>query len=118
MIERVRDRRDRHKQRSRAYRIAFGIAGFIVLLAGIALSLPFVPGPGLLLIAVALGMLALEFAWAEHLLERIVDRLEQAGERAARATRAQKVVMGGVVAAGIGALIAVALLWDVPGVPI
>jgi uncharacterized protein (TIGR02611 family) len=118
MIDRVRDRRERHRQRSRAYRIAFGIAGFVVLLAGIVLSLPLVPGPGLLLVAIALGMLALEFAWAEHLLERIVDRLEQAGERAARATRAQKVLMGGLIAAGIGALVAVALLWDVPGAPI
>jgi uncharacterized protein (TIGR02611 family) len=118
LIERVRHRRDQHKQRSRAYRIAFGIAGFIVLLAGVVLSLPFVPGPGLLLVAIGLAMLALEFAWAERLLERIIDRLEQAGERAARATRAQKALAGAAIAAGVAAAVAVALLWDVPGVPI
>jgi uncharacterized protein (TIGR02611 family) len=118
MMERVRHRRERHKQRGRAYRIAFGIVGFVVLLGGIVLSLPFVPGPGLVLIAIGLGMLALEFAWAERLLERIVDRLEQAGERAARATRAQKAVAGSAIALCVGALIAVALLWDVPGIPI
>jgi uncharacterized protein (TIGR02611 family) len=118
MMERVRHRRERHKQRGRAYRIAFGIAGFVVLLGGIVLSLPFVPGPGLLLIAIGLGMLALEFAWAERLLERIVDRLEQAGERAARASPAQKALVGVAILLGVGALIAVALVWDVPGVPL
>jgi uncharacterized protein (TIGR02611 family) len=118
MMERVRHRKERHKLRGRPYRIAFGIAGFVVLLAGIVLSLPFVPGPGLLLVAIGLGMLALEFAWAERLLERIVDRLEQAGERAARATRAHKAMAGGAIAIGVGALIAVAFLWDIPGVPL
>jgi uncharacterized protein (TIGR02611 family) len=118
MMERVRDRRERHKQRGRTYRIVFGIAGFVVLVAGIVLSLPFIPGPGLLLVAIGLGMLALEFAWAERLLERIVDRLEQAGERAARASRTQKAVAGSAIAMGVGALIAVAFLWDVPGVPL
>jgi len=118
MIERVRDRRERHKQRGRVYRIAFGIAGFVVLLAGIVLSLPFVPGPGLLLFAIGLGMLALEFAWAERLLERIVYRLEQAGERAARATPLQKALVGGAILLGTGAVIAAAFLWDLPGVPL
>ncbi|SRR6266508_6631225 len=118
MIERVRDRKHHHKQRGRTYRIAFGIAGFTVLLAGVVLSLPFVPGPGLLLIAIGLGMLALEFAWAERLLERVLDQLEQAGERAARASRTQRVAAGAVIAASAGALLAVAFLWDLPGLPI
>jgi uncharacterized protein (TIGR02611 family) len=118
MVERLQERKELHKQRSRAYRLAFGAAGFAVLLAGIVLSLPFVPGPGLLLVAIGLGMLALEFAWAERLLARILDRLEQAGERAARATPAQKAVAGLALAAGAAAVIAVAFLWDVPGVPL
>jgi uncharacterized protein (TIGR02611 family) len=118
MIERVRDRRDRHRQRSRVYRIVFGVAGFVVLLGGIVLSLPFVPGPGLLLVAIGLGMLALEFAWAERLLERIVDRLEQAGERAARATPLQKALVGVAILLAVAALIVAAFLWDLPVVPL
>ena len=118
LVDRLQERKDVHRQRSRAYRIAFGLAGFVVLLAGVVLSLPFVPGPGLLLVAVGLAMLALEFAWAERLLARILDRLERAGEQAARATRAQKAVAGAVIAGVAVALIAVAYLWDVPGVPI
>jgi len=53
----------------------------LILLAGIILSLPLVPGPGLPLIAVGLAMLALEFAWAERLLRRIAHRIDQVEER-------------------------------------
>ena len=118
MIERVRERKERHRQRGRAYRIAFGIAGFAVLLGGVALSLPLVPGPGVPLIAVGLAMLALEFAWAERLLERVLDRVEQMGERASQASRGQKAVAGAATAACASAAVAVAILWDVPGLPI
>jgi uncharacterized protein (TIGR02611 family) len=118
MIERVRHRKEQHRRRSRAYRIAFGVAGFVVLLGGIFLSLPFVPGPGLLFVAIGLGMLALEFAWAERLLEKIVDRLERAGERAARATRGERAAAAATVAAGVVALVAAVVIWDVPGVPL
>jgi uncharacterized protein (TIGR02611 family) len=88
-----------------------------VLLAGVVLSLPFVPGPGLLLIAIGLGMLALEFAWAERLLERTLNQLERAGERAARATARQRLLVGTLLAASVGALVAGIFLWDVPGLP-
>jgi uncharacterized protein (TIGR02611 family) len=118
MVERLQERKELHKRRSRAYRIAFGAAGFAVVLTGLVLSLPFVPGPGLLLVAIGLGMLALEFAWAERLLARILERLEEAGNRAARASRAEKAAAGVAIAAGVAALIAVAFLWDLPGVPI
>ena len=117
-MERVRHRKELHRQRGRAYRIAFGTAGFVVLLGGIVLSLPFVPGPGLLLVAIGLGMLALEFAWAERILERIADRLEQAGERAARATKGQRAAAASATVACLAALVAVAVMWDVPGVPL
>jgi uncharacterized protein (TIGR02611 family) len=118
IMERVRHRKELHKQRGRTYRIAFGIAGFVVLIGGVVLSLPFVPGPGLLFVAIGLGMLALEFAWAERLLERIADRLEQAGERAARATRGQRAMAAAATVACVVALVAAAVIWDVPGVPL
>jgi uncharacterized protein (TIGR02611 family) len=117
MIERVRERKEHHKQRGRVYRIAFGVMGFTVLLAGVVLSLPFVPGPGLLLIAIGLGMLALEFAWAERLLERTLHELERAGERAARASARQRLLVGTLLAASAGTLVAAIFLWDVPGLP-
>ena len=81
MIDRLEERRERHSQRHKLYRIGFAVAGTLVLLAGIILSLPLVPGPGLPLVAVGLAMLALEFAWAERLLRRVAHRIDQVEER-------------------------------------
>ncbi len=81
MIERLEERRERHAERTRLYRVAFGVVASLILLAGIVLSLPLVPGPGLPLVAVGLAMLALEFAWAERLLRRIAHRIDQVEER-------------------------------------
>jgi uncharacterized protein (TIGR02611 family) len=117
-IERIRERRERHKQRHRLYRISVAGFGFSVVIGGIVLSLPFVPGPGIVLIAAGLAILALEFVWAERLLERVLDRLEDAGQRAARASRAQKAVLAAAIVAGASVLIAAAFIWDIPGVPI
>jgi tellurite resistance protein TerC len=43
--------------------------GTTVLAAGIAMLV--LPGPGILVIAGALAILATEFAWASHLLRRV-----------------------------------------------
>lgn len=118
LIERVRERKHVHKRRGRTYRIAFGLFGFSVLLGGVVLSLPFVPGPGLLLIAIGLAMLALEFAWAERLLERVLDRLEDMGDRAGRASGTQKAVAGAVVVACGAGLATAAIVFGLPGLPV
>jgi uncharacterized protein (TIGR02611 family) len=81
MLRLLHERRRHHRERSRLYRIAFAAGGFAVLLAGIVLSLPLVPGPGFVLVAIGLGMLALEFRWAERALERAVDALERGFDR-------------------------------------
>jgi len=81
MIDRLEERRERHTLRHKLYRIGFGAAAALILLAGIVLSLPLVPGPGLPLVAVGLAMLALEFAWAERLLRRVAHRIDQVEER-------------------------------------
>ena len=71
------ERRRRHLERGRLYRIGFALAGFCVVAVGAALLV--LPGPGLLVIAIGLAMLALEFAWAERLLHGALHRLERAG---------------------------------------
>ena len=43
------------------------ITGFALLIAGIVLSVPLVPGPGLLLVVLALGVLSRDFHWAERI---------------------------------------------------
>ena len=113
-IERLRRRKERHKQRSKVYRVPFALVGALIIVAGLALSLPGIPGPGILLIAVGLGMLALEFDRAERLLERIIDRVEDAREQTS--TLQQVVLAVGGVAAVV-AYVVVALVWDVPVLP-
>ena len=68
-------------------RVAFAVAGFAVVLGGIALLV--LPGPGLLVIAIGLAMLALEFAWAERALDVAVDRLDR-GVKRVRRRRAER----------------------------
>ena len=57
-------------------RIAVTIAGFAVLLAGIALLV--LPGPGWLLIFIGLTILASEYMWARRLLNAAKRKAEQA----------------------------------------
>jgi uncharacterized protein (TIGR02611 family) len=117
MIDRVRERKEKHKERGKIYRALWVILGSIVILAGLALSLPGIPGPGLVLVAVGLGMLALEFDRAERLLEKVLLRLERLSDRAQGASRAQKMAAGAVAVAVVAAAVAVVVVWGIPFVP-
>ena len=117
-LDQLEARKARHKQRAPAYRISFALVGGILVVAGIVLSLPLVPGPGVALVAVGLAMLALEFDLAERLLRRVLERVERA-QVAARAWRPwqRAVALVAVVAAAVG-FIGAAVLWDVPLLPV
>jgi uncharacterized protein (TIGR02611 family) len=115
-LEGVRERRERHLERNRIVRVVVALFGFLVVLAGLAMLV--LPGPGLLVIAIGLGTLALEFVWAERLLERTVDKMDEAADAVKRSSRKQRalgVALGALAAAG---LIAVAVLWDLPLLPV
>ena len=116
MSEKLARRREHHIQRSMPYRVAFMVVAFAILIGGIAL-IP-LPGPGWAIVFVGLGMLALEFKWAENLMEKILDRLEGAKDAAENASPMQKAL--GVVATvlGIAACVAAAILWDIPLLPV
>jgi uncharacterized protein (TIGR02611 family) len=115
LAEKLARRRERHLKHSKAYRIAFMILAFIVVLAGLAL-VP-LPGPGWAIVFVGLGMLALEFEWAERLMEKILNRLEAAQESARNATPAQKAMGIAATVIGIAACLAAAIRWDIPLLP-
>jgi uncharacterized protein (TIGR02611 family) len=51
------------------------IAGFSLLVLGIAMVVT--PGPGSVTILLALGVLAAEFVWARRLLDRLKDQGER-----------------------------------------
>ena len=114
-VEKVRERRERHRQRSRIVRAAVALAGFVVVLAGLAM-IP-LPGPGLLIVAAGLAILALEFAWAERWLERTIEQVDAAGDKVRRASRAQQVILGLLVVLAVAAMITAAYAWDLPFLP-
>jgi uncharacterized protein (TIGR02611 family) len=114
--EKLAERREAHLQRSRIYRLLFAAVGTVVTLAGIALLV--LPGPAFVVIPIGLAMLALEFAWAENLLEKALAQAEKAQETAKQASPALKVLTGIAIALGIAAFVAAAILWDIPLVPL
>jgi tellurite resistance protein TerC len=54
-----------------AKRVVLIVVGFTLLVAGIVMSVPLVPGPGLLVVVAALAILAVEFVWARRWLARV-----------------------------------------------
>ena len=116
LFERLEERREAYAERGMAYRVVWTTAGFTVVLAGLAMLV--LPGPALAVIPVGLAMLALQFAWAERLLEIAVDKAEAAG-KTARETSAKQRVLGAVaIALAAGAAIAAAVAWDIPLLPV
>jgi uncharacterized protein (TIGR02611 family) len=116
LVQRLRAQRERHLERPRLVRVGFMIGGFTVLVAGVAMLV--LPGPGFVVIAVALAILSLEFAWAGRLLDRTLLRAEQARESARRASRAQRVAVGVAVGLAVAAFVVAAVLWDIPLLPV
>ena len=58
------------------------IVGVLLILVGIVLSLPLVPGPGLLVVFLGLSVLGGEFEWARRLRERMRDTFRRVTGRA------------------------------------
>jgi uncharacterized protein (TIGR02611 family) len=116
IVRRLRERRHEHLSRGWIYRAAFVVAGFVILAAGVAMLL--LPGPAFVVIPIGLAVLSLEFAWAERLLEHALIQAHEARRKAARATPGQKLLSVVATACGAAALVAAAIIWDIPYVPV
>jgi uncharacterized protein (TIGR02611 family) len=116
LVERMQAERVRHRQRSKIIRIAYVIAGFAVLAAGIALLVA--PGPAFVVIPLGLAMLSLEFAWAERLLAKAVAKSEQAKQAAAQTTTKQRVLTGIATFVAFCGLAYWAYTSDIPLLPV
>ncbi len=116
MAQRLAERRESYKQRGRLYRILFVVTGVIITVCGIAMLA--LPGPAFVVIPIGLAMLAMEFAWAENALEKALDQADKAQQKARDASRLQKAL--GLIATGLGiaAFVAVAILYDIPVLPV
>ena len=55
------------------------VAGFTVLVAGIAMIV--LPGPAVVVIPIGLAILATEFIWARKLLNSVKERIERLRKR-------------------------------------
>ena len=55
------------------------VLGIVLVAAGVAMLV--LPGPGLLVIIAGMAILATEFAWAEHLLDRAKEQAAKAKEK-------------------------------------
>ncbi len=116
LIERLQTQRERHLQRSRPVRALYVVAGFTVLLTGLIMLVT--PGPAFVLIPIGLAILSLEFVWAETWLQRAIEQGEKAKQKASETTATQRVLTGIATALGIGAVVAWALLGDIPLLPV
>ena len=116
-IQKLHRRREAHQDRHKLVRAGVVVLGVLITLAGIVMTGP-IPGPGFLVIPVGLALLALEFTWAERLLERIVVWADNAREQAANRSKGQKIATGVAIAIGLAAFVTAAILWDIPVLPV
>ena len=116
LVERLRDQRERHRDRPRTIRVLYALVGATLTLAGLAMLV--LPGPAFVVIPIGLAVLSLEFAWAERALDRAIIEGERAKERAARTTAAQRVLTGAAVALAAAAFAVWAIRADVPVLPV
>lgn len=115
LVTKVRERREDFQQRGRLYRMAFVVAGFVLVLGGIAMLV--LPGPAFVVIPIGLALLSLEFAWAEKLLDRSLVEADKAKRKAQETTRRQRILTGIAMACAAAAFVALAIMYDIPLVP-
>lgn len=114
-VERLRRRKERHRQRARVVRVLVALGGFATVAGGIALLV--LPGPGIPLLVVGLSLLALEFDWAEAAFVRTLEKAEQAARLARRRSRKTQAVGIGAVLTLAGAIAAGLAVWGLPELP-
>jgi uncharacterized protein (TIGR02611 family) len=118
LLVKLQERKERHKQRHPIARAGVVLFGVLVVLVGIFLSGPGVPGPGFLVILIGLGFLALEFDRAERLLEKAIVFGDKLADRAENTSTTQRVLAGLAAAVAIAAFVVAAIRWDIPLLPV
>jgi len=118
LLIKLQERKARHKQRNIVHRAAVVVVGVLIVCVGIVLTLPGVPGPGIVTIIVGIGFLALEFDRAERWLERVIVWGDRTAERAERTTTKQRAIASAITVLALAAFAVAAVLWDIPLVPV
>ena len=115
-VTKLREQREQHRERSRVVRILYGLVGFTLLLAGIAMLVA--PGPAFVVIPIGLAILSLEFRWAENMLEKSLEQADKAAQKASETSRMQRILAAIATALGIAAVVVWALWGDIPLLPV
>ena len=76
--------------RDQLWRICRIGSGIVLLLVGLFLSLPGIPGPGIVLIFVGFGILSRDFEWAKRWHLRLKDTAQQIINRRKTAKRQEQ----------------------------
>lgn len=86
-IKRLKTRVDRWRAGTppAVRRMIVGVIGTTLLLIGIAMII--LPGPAFIVIPVSLAILATEFVWARHALDKAKEIVQKAKEKASRVKR-------------------------------
>ena len=106
--DRLRERRDRHRKRPLLVRALVVLGGLVTLLGGLALLV--LPGPGIPLLVVGLGLLALEYRWAETALGQVLRH----AERVTPTTGRQRIVGATALVATTAAAAVAVAFWGTP----
>ena len=116
LVQRLERQRERHRQRPFVVRMLYIVVGFTLLAAGVAMLV--LPGPAFVVIPIGLALLSLEFAWAENLLERALEKAEGAKRTAAQTTRTQRILSAIAFVLGAAAVVVWAVFGDIPVLPV
>jgi len=118
LLRKLEERKERHAQRGIFARAGVVVIGVVLVLLGIFMSGPGVPGPGIVVILLGLSFLALEFDRAERILEKAIIWADNAKDRAEAASPRQKALTGVLAALALAGFVVAAVLWDIPLLPI
>jgi uncharacterized protein (TIGR02611 family) len=113
LVRKLQERRETHKDRHVVIRLAFASVGVVLVLGGLVMLVA--PGPAFVVIPIGLAILSLEFAWAGHLLDRSLEKADDAKRKAQEASRTQKILTAAATACAVVAAVVVVLLYDLPG---
>ncbi len=116
LVRRLERQRARHRQRPVVVRALYVVVGFTLVAAGAGMLV--LPGPAFVVIPIGLALLSLEFVWAERLLGTALKKGEEAKRKAAQTSTQQRALTAAAFVLGAGALVAWALLGDIPVVPV
>lgn len=118
LLRKLERRKARHQRRGLPARVGIVVIGALLVLLGVLMSGPGIPGPGIVVILLGLSFLALEFDWAERLLEKAIVWADRAKERAANSSPRQKAASAVAALVALGAFVWAAIVYDIPLLPV